>query len=44
MYAVTDRTWFKDRELKDVVEEAIEGGTSFLQLREKKLNLKDFEA
>lgn len=42
LYAVTDRTWLKGRELKDVVEEAIEGGTTFLQLREKDLIFEDF--
>lgn len=42
LYAVTDRTWLKGRELKAVVEEAIEGGTTFLQLREKDLTFKDF--
>lgn len=42
LYAVTDRTWLNDRTLKDVVIEAIEGGTTFLQLREKNLIFEDF--
>lgn len=42
LYAVTDRTWLKGRELKEVVEEAIEGSITFLQLREKDLTFDDF--
>ena len=35
LYAVTDRTWVKDTTLMDQVKEALEGGITFLQLREK---------
>ena len=34
LYAVTDRTWVKDTTLMDQVKEALEGGITFLQLRE----------
>ena len=42
LYAVTDRSWLKGNELKDVVAEAIEGGITFLQMREKDLIFEDF--
>ena len=42
LYAVTDRTWLEGKELKDVVAEAIEGGITFLQMREKDLIFEDF--
>jgi thiamine-phosphate pyrophosphorylase len=42
LYAVTDRTWLRDRSLADVVEEAIKAGITFLQLREKDLNYASF--
>ena len=38
LYAVTDRTWVKDTTLMDQVKEALEGGITFLQLREKHLS------
>ena len=34
VYAVTDRYWLKDETLAQVVEKAILGGTTFVQLRE----------
>lgn len=38
LYAITDRTWLKDdQSLGDVVELAIKGGASIIQLREKYL-------
>lgn len=38
LYAVTDRRWLADGEtLYQVVEQAIDGGVTFVQLREKKL-------
>ncbi len=37
LYAVTDRSWLKDRTLSMEVEEALKGGVTFLQLREKEL-------
>ena len=42
LYAVTDRTWLKDRSLPDVVEEAVRAGVTFLQLREKNLDYATF--
>lgn len=42
LYAVTDRHWLGDRSLYDVVKESLEGGVTFLQLREKDLDDKDF--
>lgn len=42
LYAVTDRTWAKDTTLMDQVKEALEGGITFLQLREKHLSKEEF--
>lgn len=44
LYAVTDRAWLNGRKLADDVKEALEGGITFLQLREKELNKEDFLA
>ena len=38
LYAITDRYWLNGRTLASVVEEALEGGATFLQLREKNLD------
>lgn len=38
LYAVTDRHWLGDRSLYDAVRESLDGGVSFLQLREKDLD------
>ncbi len=35
LYAVTDRGWLRGRALADCVREAVEGGATFVQLREK---------
>ena len=37
LYAVTDRQWLGGKSLRDQVEEAIRGGATFVQLREKDL-------
>ena len=37
LYAVTDRTWLNGRKLDDVVEAALRGGATCMQLREKDL-------
>lgn len=37
LYAVTDRTWLRGRTLEEVVEEALRGGVTMVQLREKEL-------
>ncbi len=42
LYAVTDRSWLNGKTLSSVVEEAILGGATFIQLREKNLNFGDF--
>jgi thiamine-phosphate pyrophosphorylase len=42
LYAVTDRTWLGDRTLTDQVEDALKGGATFIQLREKDLDFDDF--
>ena len=38
LYAVTDRHWLQGRSLKEVVQESLDGGVTFLQLREKALD------
>ena len=38
LYAVTDRTWLNGRSLLSQVREALEGGATFVQLREKHLD------
>ena len=43
LYAVTDRHWTGEKSLYQQTEEAILGGTTFLQIREKELNEADFE-
>jgi len=44
LYAVTDQSWLKENEtLLDVVKEVLKNGATFLQIREKDLNEKDFE-
>lgn len=43
LYAITDRRWLKENTLSDKVKEALEGGVTFLQLREKELNQDDFK-
>ena len=35
LYAVTDRHWLQGRTLYEAVEQALKGGVSFLQVREK---------
>ena len=42
LYAVTDRSWLNGRTLYEQVEEALEGGTTLVQLREKNMPDKDF--
>ena len=43
LYAVTDRTWLNNRTLGQVVEEAINGGATFIQLREKNTGYEVFK-
>ena len=42
LYAVTDRHWLSGRSLVDVVRESLDGGVTFLQLREKELDDETF--
>lgn len=44
VYAVTDSMWLNGRALADDVERAIQGGATFIQLREKQLNDEAFLA
>ncbi|MBQ9180087.1 MAG: thiamine phosphate synthase [Firmicutes bacterium] len=42
LYAITDRHWLDGRSLYDVVKESLDGGATFLQIREKELDEKTF--
>lgn len=42
LYAVTDSGWLQGRSLQQVVEEAIKGGATFVQIREKHLSYDAF--
>lgn len=42
LYAVTDSMWLGNRTLPEVVREALEGGATFLQIREKNLAYPEF--
>ena len=42
LYAVTDRHWLGDRTLYEVVKESLDGGATFIQLREKNLDQEHF--
>ncbi len=42
LYAVTDRHWLNGRSLYEVVRESLEGGATFIQLREKTLDEASF--
>ena len=42
VYAVTDRHWLNGRTLYEVVKESLDGGVTFLQLREKDLDDENF--
>lgn len=42
LYAVTDRSWLNGRTLYEQVKEAVLGGVTFLQLREKNLSDQEF--
>ena len=42
LYAVTDRSWLNGRTLEEQVEEALKGGATFMQLREKELEMDAF--
>ncbi|MBC2580805.1 thiamine phosphate synthase [Clostridium sp. DJ247] len=42
LYLITDRSFLKGRSLKTVVEEAILGGTTIVQVREKNISTREF--
>ena len=42
LYAVTDRHWLNGRTLYEVVKESLDGGATFIQLREKELDSETF--
>ena len=42
LYAVTDRHWLNGRTLYEVVKESLDGGVTFVQLREKELDDETF--
>ena len=42
LYAITDRSWLDGKTLYSQVEQALEGGVTFLQLREKELDEEHF--
>ena len=42
LYAVTDRHWLNGRSLSEVVKESLDGGVTFVQLREKELDDETF--
>ena len=42
LYAITDRTWLGNNSLYKQVEDAIKGGATFIQLREKNLSYEKF--
>ena len=42
LYAVTDRAWTGEKTLIEQVKEALDGGITFLQLREKELGEEEF--
>jgi thiamine-phosphate pyrophosphorylase len=42
LYLVTDRRWLGEKTLWDAVEEAIDGGATLVQLREKKISSKKY--
>lgn len=43
LYAITDRSWLKEKQsIFDIVEEALAGGATMIQVREKALKREDF--
>lgn len=42
LYVITDRTWLGEKSLAEEVEEAIKGGATFIQLREKNIAFEEF--
>ena len=42
LYVITDRSWIEESSLEEQVEEALKGGATFIQLREKHLSDDEF--
>jgi len=42
LYLVTDRGYIGDRNLRDVVDQAVKGGVTIVQLREKEVSTREF--
>lgn len=42
LYAITDRYWHKDRSIYEMVRDAIKGGATIIQLREKHISDEEF--
>lgn len=42
LYAITDRAWLGEISLEEQVEEALKGGATFVQIREKELSYNEF--
>ena len=42
LYAITDRTWLGEETLYSQVKQALEGGATIIQLREKNLGYDSF--
>lgn len=42
LYVITDRSWTLENSFEDQIEEALKGGATFLQLREKHLSFDEF--
>lgn len=42
LYAVTDRSWLGEKTLYEQLEEALQGGVTFVQLREKAMSEEEF--
>ena len=42
LYAVTDRSWLGEKTLAQQTEEALRGGVTFVQIREKQLDRQHF--
>lgn len=44
LYAITDRTWLGERTLEDDVAQALDGGVTMVQIREKDLPVREYIA
>lgn len=44
LYGITDRSWLNGKKLEEAVEEALSGGITMLQVREKALDFDQYVA